>query len=414
MAGASPPSPDEELNPDDPGDDTARRYRFQWTWAAISCCAILDNTDDVAEILCEHHEDVLLKHRDGKFSGHQIKTRESDQPVWKASDDQVKQSMARFVQLDVAYPAYFRSFKFLTSHPLHAAENAKSLPFVLSQIAKAPTLADLPSTVSKWLRSVAKVAGQSEFEAFQAMKKTTARDDLPKLQDSLIRLVDALTTCWPEAQDCSHSAVRRAAQALVDECSRASSLDHQQVLPSYLISLNKDDPAIEACITGKRMTESRVRDILTSGLNSTAALLGDPAQRSEPGQGSTELLQKKLDAGGFSAVSTVCAEDLRDKADYLGIAWTKKHGRSKGLEKYEHVRTLALSDAARAFESTKTDEKSFGPAMREDLRQRFRERRANGEQLFDCTDEHLEGIAYSLTAQCKVQWSTDRPWEEPS
>ena len=100
MDGDSTPSPDEELSRDDPGDDTARRYRFQWTWAAITCCAMLDDTDDIVEIFCEHHEDVLLKHRDGKFSGHQVKTRESDQPVWKASDVQVKQSLVRFVELD--------------------------------------------------------------------------------------------------------------------------------------------------------------------------------------------------------------------------------------------------------------------------------------------------------------------------
>ena len=151
--------------------------------------------------------------------------------------------------------------------------------------------------------------------------------------------------------------------------------------------------------------------MLTSGLESVATLAGDPERRAEPGQGSTELLFQKLDAGGFSAVSRNSAEDLRDKADYLGIAWTKKQGRTRGLERYEHVRSLALSDAARAFEATKRDGEKFGPAMREYLRQRFSKRRAQGEQLFDCTDEHLEGITYSLTAQCEVQWSIDRPWE---
>jgi hypothetical protein len=50
--------------------------------------------------------------------------------------------------------------------------------------------------------------------------------------------------------------------------------------------------------------------------------------------------------------------------------------------------------------------------MREDLRKRFQTRRADGEQLFDCSNDHLEGFAYSLTSQCKVQWSTERPWEK--
>jgi transcriptional antiterminator Rof (Rho-off) len=45
------------------------------------CCALLDSTEDVIEVFCEHHEDVVLKRRDGTFSGLQIKTRQTDQPV---------------------------------------------------------------------------------------------------------------------------------------------------------------------------------------------------------------------------------------------------------------------------------------------------------------------------------------------
>ena len=61
--------------------------------------------------------------------------------------------------------------------------------------------------------------------------------------------------------------------------------------------------------------------------------------------------------------------------------------------------------------ATQTRTDGFGPAMREDLRRRFRERRSSQDQLYDATDEHLEGVAFSLTAQCKVVWSYARPWE---
>lgn len=53
-----------------------------------------------------------------RFTGHQVKTRESDQPVWKANDDQVRSACARFVQLEADYPGHFRAFRFVTSHPL--------------------------------------------------------------------------------------------------------------------------------------------------------------------------------------------------------------------------------------------------------------------------------------------------------
>lgn len=374
---------------------------------------MFDDTQDVIEVFCEQHEDVLLKHADGRFTGHQVKTREGDQPVWKTSDDQVKSACARFVELEGDYPGYFRAFRFMTSHPLYVAKNAKALGFVLEQIAASATFADLPSPVATWLRRVAGETNYSETIAFQALKKATASDDLPKLRDSFARLVETVTGSWQGASECSHKSVGRASSALIDECGKASSLDHEQTLPAYLPAVSDPVEAeLRARIDGKRMTPDRVSAILSVGLNATATLAGDPATRTPPGQGSTELMFKKLDAGGFSSVSRNSSEDLRDKADYLGIVWTKQHGQARGIERYNHVRSVVLSDAARAFEATRTTGRRFGPAMREDLRRRFQERRSRNEPLFDCSDEHLEGMAYSLTAQCKVHWSVERPWEE--
>jgi hypothetical protein len=411
MADAPLPSPENTLASGDPGDETANRYRFQWTWAAVVCCMLLDNTEDVQEVFCEHHEDVLLKHKDGLFTGHQVKTRRDDQPPWKAKDEDVLAACVRFAKLDSEYLGKFRSFFFLTNHPLHAAGNGQDLPHVLQSIKDAASVAALPSIVSPWVRRIAQDAEVTEAAAFLALSKTVAKADLPKLRDAKMRLIDAIAQTWEAAADCSYDAVRRAAQALIDECGRASSLEHEQLLPAYVIASADDDADIAARIDGKRMTVARVQSVLEHGRDSTATLAGDPALSVEPGEGSTELLRKKLDAGGFSAVSRNSAEDLRDKADYLGIGWTKKYGHAKGLQRYDHIRSLVLNDAGRAFDATQTEADRFGPAMRENLRRRFRERRAAGDQLFDCTDDHLEGIAFSLTAQCKVFWSNAKPWE---
>jgi len=411
MANALINSPENTLAGDDPGDETANRYRYQWTWAAVVCCMLLDDTQDVEEVFCEHHEDVLLKHRDGAFTGHQVKTRNDDQPPWKAKDENVLKACARFAKLECDYPGLFRRFCFLTNHPIYSAGNGNDLAHVLKAIKDATTVADLSPNVAKWLRRVARDADVTESVAFTAMSKTVAKADLPKLHDAVMRLIDTVVQCWSPAGECSHESIRRAAQALIDECSRASSLDHERLLPAYMIAILDDDAELAARIDGKRMTFARVQEALQFGRNSTATLAGDPAFCVEPGEGSTELLHKKLDVGGFSVVSRNSAEDLRDKADFLGIGWTKKYGHDKGLARYDHVRTIVLSDAGRAFDATQTENDGFGPTMREDLRDRFRERRNAGDQLYDATDDHLEGIAFSLTAQCKVVWSHARPWE---
>lgn len=411
MADAPIHSPENTVARGDPGDETANRYRFQWTWAAVVCCMLLDDTEDVEEVFCEHHEDVLLKHQDGSFTGHQVKTRRDDQPPWKAKDEDVLAACVRFVKLEAEYVGRFRRFCFLTNHPLYSAGNGQDLPHVLQLVKEAATVADLPPNVASWVRRLARDADVTDAVAFATMSKTVANADLPKLRDAVMRLIDAIVQCWSPAAECSHESIRRAAQALVDECGRASSLDHEQLLPAYLIASIDDDADTAARINGKRMSFTRVQNALEYGRGSTATLTGDPTLCVKPGVGSTELLHNKLDAGGFSVVSRNSAEDLRDKADYLGIKWTKKYGYEKGLERYDHVRSLVLSDAGRAFDATQTEADRFGPAMREDLRRRFGERRTAGYQLYDCTDDHLEGIAFSLTAQCKVVWSHARPWE---
>lgn len=395
----------------DPGDETANRYRYQWTWAAIVCCMLLDDTEDLVEVFCEHHEDVLLKHRDGTFSGHQVKTRGDDQQPWKAKDESVLAACARFSKLEAKYPGQFRRFCFLTNHQLHSAENGQDLTFVLESIKKAETISQLPSSIKLWIKRVATDADETESIVFDAMSKSVAKADLPKLRDAVMRCVDTIVQCWAPATECSYESIKRAAQALIEECGRASSLSREQLLPAYLIATMDEDEEIATRIDGKRMALIRVQEILEQGRDSAATLQGDLSQNVQPGEGSTDLLHQKLDAGGFSAVSRNSAEDLRDKADYLGLMWIKKYGNPKGITRYNHVRSIVLSDAGRAFDATHNENDSFGPTMREDLRRRFRERHQGGNQLFDSTDDHLEGIAFSLTAQCEIVWSHARPWE---
>jgi len=178
-----PIDPGSELAVGDPGDDTARRYQYQWTYAAITCCLLLDQTEDVAELFCEHHEDLLLKHTDGSFTGLQIKTRSSDQRIWSTSEEDLWKSFARFVSLENAYPGQFRRFAFLTNHPLQATNNGKDICHVLKVIKEAAALAGLPSPILAFLSKVAKQAGCSNDVAFAALKKCEASDDLPKRED---------------------------------------------------------------------------------------------------------------------------------------------------------------------------------------------------------------------------------------
>ena len=263
-----------------------------------------------------------------------------------------------------------------------------------------------------FLTRVASDASCTADVAFNALSKTEADDSLPKLPDIDMRLVAALVPVWTRAKDCSHAEVMKAAQRLSSECMLASSLAHETLLPAYLPA-TADPSASEtvARIEGKRIDRAKILSFLEHGLNETAVLYGHPGSLTELGAGDLSLLYSKLEAGGFSIVSQNSAEDLRSKAEYLGFSWISKHGREEGLQRYSHIRSLVLSDAGRAFESSKSETQSFGIAMLTELRTRLEGRRLTMEQVYGCSDEHLEGFAYSLTSECLVQWSLDRPWE---
>lgn len=405
-------APDTVPDTRDPGDETARRFRYQWTYAAILCCMLLDDTEDITEVFCEQHEDVLLKHSNGSFSGIQIKTRSTHQARWKTNDKEVQDSFVRFARLECTFPGQFRRFRFITNHPLYVARNGQDIQFILEAIRNATSMETLPTVASRVLTRTATKACCTQDIAFAALRKTRASDNLPKLDDIVVRLIDTLTEVWSPAVEYSYSSVKRAALGLVHKCFEASSLSHQDVLPGYVpVTAEPQNAELAARIEGKRIDRDCVLEILESSLNGTTPLLGDLDLLSEPGTGSTDLLFKKLEAGGFSAVSCNSADDLRNKADYLGLVWINKFGRQTGLQRYGHVRSLVLSDAGTAYEATKKADGKFGVDMRSELRSLFKKRIAEGDQLYGCRTEHLEGFVYSLTAECKVAWSIERPWE---
>lgn len=406
------PTPDTVLAVGDPGDDTARRFRYQWTYAAITCCSLLDDSEDIVEVFCEHHEDVLVKHLGGQYSGFQIKTRESNQDPWKANDEAVVKSCCRFAQLETDFPNLFRAFKFLTNHPFSASKSGNSFPYVLEQIRLADEPDELSPVALKFVNKIATKSKRTPNQAFSALRKTRASDGLPKLPDIQSRLADTLAVIWDEGANSTNPALHRAARNLVEECQNASSLAHENLLPAYLpATTGSKNDGILPRIDGKKFNRSRVVSCLQFGLHSAATLDGDPELCPMPGGGDGDLLLRKLDAGGFSVVTRNSAVDLRNKADVLGLKWIAKHGRHNGLKQYDHIRSSVLSDAAKAFEKTKREDRTFGLEMLDELRSQFRQRRVQRYQLYDSSDEHLEGFGYGLTAECKVRWSEDLAWE---
>ena len=405
------PSPDKVQATGDPGDETARRYVYQWTYAAILCVALLDDAMDIVAVFCEHHEDVLLKHADGSFTGYQVKTRVADADPWSANDEAIIKTCARFANLESQFPGRFREFILATNHIFVTNRNTKTcLPYLLDLARSADDVDSSLPILGRYLNKVAQRVGCSRAVALAALKKTRCDSTPPKLDDISIRLIGTLTHCWPRSAECSYDAVKAATRALIAACQDASALGHSQVLPGYFaISRDSVEAELQRRIDGKRLDRGRIKRILDGALDGPGVLEGPIDDVPEPGSSSRSLLTRKLDAGGFSALSIASAIDLRNKADYQGIQWINRFGKRDGLRRYDHIRSVVLCDCADAYEKTRTHEEQFGRAMLNSLRHQFTERRVTGgTPLYDSLNEHLEGFAYVLTGECKVWWSRER------
>jgi hypothetical protein len=399
----------------DVGDDTARRYTYQWTYAGILACALLDETSELADVFCEHHEDILLRYDDNTFTGVQVKTRQLDGDPWKANEQTIVAACGRFVDLDHRFPGKFRGFIIASNHPfLSQKKTGTCLPYLLKVAHEAANVDLADPKLRTYLKVLAKGAKRSESECLATLKKCRCDPSLPKLEHIKRHLASTISDVLGPSQDSSIQLLERAADALVAECHKASALDHVQCLPAYISALSNPAAELERVIAGKRITPIRLRDVLDSAMTTRPLLVG--AGLGRPALGAPySILDRKLGAGGFSIVSVLAARDLRDKAEYKSIEWMNRYGEPEGLKRHEHIRTIVHVDCATAYENSKRSDRPFGKEMLESLRHRFIARRETGDTpLYDTLGEHLEGHAYALTNDCKVWWSDPFPITETS
>jgi len=101
----------------------------------MQCLKLLDESPAFDAVFCENHEDVLLRKSDGRYDGVQVKTRQFDGDPFRATDEAVTKSIARFATLEKTYPNRFDNYHFVTNHGFwEKEENAHNLVYLSSAI----------------------------------------------------------------------------------------------------------------------------------------------------------------------------------------------------------------------------------------------------------------------------------------
>jgi hypothetical protein len=402
-------TPDSVLSKTDVGDDTQRRFRYQATYAAILSLNLLREESEFEEIFCEHHEDILIKLKDGTFRGVQVKTRKEGLEPFKASDSEIRKALKKFIELEKEFLGHFSRFVLAANCGFwYKKKNGSNLPYILelARNTKNSKTTSLKHPLSSYIKKFTNITGINEDFVLNVLKKIKIQGSLPKFEGIELSLINEIARI-PGMDTETFVDLQGAAKELTNTMFRAASLSHDSPVECYFaLHADPERERTDAIIEGKRITEDTIQRILQQSITSKTLLrTWDPVSLPELPKGMRTMV-RKMTTGGISVSNINLFKDYKYSAGVLFSEWIHKYSRKKATERYEHLRTIVLTECQEAYDSTKDDDEPFGEKMLSDVRRRLRDRHSNEKNsLFGCHYEHLLGIAGTLTEDCPVKWS---------
>ena len=416
-------SPTNTLSTNDSGDDTQRRYRYQAFYAAIISLELLNEATEFEEIFCEHHEDVLIRKKNGKFIGIQVKTRNYGQEPFKADDKQIINSLYRFVEQDIEFPNFYEKFIIATNYTFWAVKkkNSRNLSYLLSlaQDAYVEKPARLHLGLSKCVKQIQELLEKKGFAKIDnyfilnVLQKVHLQESLPKFDDLESRLAQQIPEFY-EVNEAGLDDLLYAARGLISQMLEASSLQHVSARSMYFaLFSNPEQMEIDEIIEGKRINGVIVRRVLQDRLTDHASLSTRnpiPIENLPKGIRKTEL---KMGAGKISANNIRGAKDHKYATELLLDKWIHKHGVPKASKRFDQLKLIISNECREIYDQKYSENNPFGREMLIEVRNRLRARIESEPNLFfGCRYEHLLGVASILTEMCEVWWSKE--FEIPS
>lgn len=405
---ASDASPIAVRNLKDPGDATARNYRYQHSYGVILLVAAKCGDRPYLALWCEHHEDFLAERTDGRFDAYQVKTSKPELGPWTMADREVIASIGRFVDLVAEFGSSIAELFFVSNTECDSVSDDNSnekrrgrCPILFLRHLKtcgglndisAPyraTFDDLqascgcdPGVLFSTLLRMEVIVGPSrgEFDATLSHEHLTRLDECRELDAAAL----------DQVRDCLVAAVYRASSLQVTD-----SVRHLRPLVDRTLA----DPALAAkrldvvsfilsCVT--------LEPALTEFVGEPQLALGRPK--------SDQVLEQKLDRGGL-ADQVAYMKERELAAEYHLLEDTE---RRPGLypQLLRQIEELVLGECSEAHLRARQRAEPYGEAMLIDVQDRLRriaEQRAAavGGHDYEC----LIGVAGLLTSECRVWWS---------
>lgn len=397
--------PNEEIDHNDPGDDTLLRYRYQITCAVITALQMFNKEAQIEEIYCEQFEDYLLK--DGtQFIGTQVKTRNLNDSPFGLNDDTSVKMIQRFVSLEIKFPNQFKRFTIVSNHGF-AKKKAISMERII-ELAKNGDFIELlkdRTTTKKVINSIVKKLKCTENEVIGAISKIKLKGSFAALADIKQKLVFAIRNIDFVAKTSpTLTTLEKLADALVMKFFEMSSLgNHEENLNELFVSQKQSN---RERIKAKRIGKQQLKEIIVDYLFDPITLAVSVPESISSIRSTNDRLELKMDRGGIDFSNVSLHKDHKYSAQSHLLSSLYKYGSNESDALYNQIRLIVQTECQEAYdENFKTGEK-FGNDMLKDVRKRIRSRLNHENEMFkDLSYEHIIGVAAILTEECTVWWS---------
>lgn len=357
-------APDTVLDKSDPGDDVAARFNYQHCYAAINAIRLITDEANVLEIICENHEDFLVKTPAGKFVGTQIKTRRLTLPRFKAVDDQVAKALGKFCVLDGKFPGAFEKFDFTTNHTFWDDEESQNnLQWLLTALQQRGGIAGLRANNSlrQFVEGIASDTGLKSVDVAATLQKTTVRGHGSDIAHIRGDVRDALSEC-PGIKDLPYATVMEIANAIVDLAREAS----MKTLKGPITDLYAPGTDLALIIDSQQLSRKRIRKADILAIINQFTHSSKPYQDLDltalitPSDVPSDLVRavRKLARGGVEANRVTNIEDRVRSFEALFIEWSRRYGAEEAAKRYSNILAAVQFEAAEAQANA---EKAGGP-----------------------------------------------------
>ncbi len=404
-SGSTSGSPVEKRNRTDPGDETSRRYRYQFGYGVLLLVASHRSELDYKAVWCEQYEDFLCEISENFFDAFQIKTRKPELGEWKLTDEEFAKSITRFMTLKIDYPSSFRRFKFV-SNAKFSNSGAKTKSHLspiklLDSVKSSSELKKLAGSAKKGFESLRKKIKVDAEKLFSVLKQLDLVNGPP-----LESFEDVLSqTHIAKLDECSHfnaTLLGRTLEALIQKVYQASSLVSDDPAVHYF-ALNGEpqkDPLLRAkriSLEDLTLTVREVHGKFFSYLPSLASLqLGAATNK-------LDTLQKKMIRGGLAQHYEMMRRRTLSAEQALLDLTTRPND---GPEICSQLENIVLGECDDALLRESQNPEPFGDKMLIKVQDSLRKIVANEPTRVHHQDVNLlVGIAGLLTTECKVWWS---------